>query len=196
MKKFLVVLLALVTILTIAPAAKADTIQINGSINVSIGKLFWDATVAGGGIHFTKLTGSSLVLDQDADFNVIDTGTPVTISITPLLFGNPVGETFSFTEGANTGTFTFADLWVTLDNSNTLNYYGDGTLTLTGFSPTRAIFTGSAADSNNNYGGSGSSGGNFNILAQPIPEPGSLLLFGTGLIGFAGLLRRKYMVSR
>jgi len=35
-----------------------------------------------------------------------------------------------------------------------------------------------------------------NLNITPSPEPGSLVLFGTGLIGFAGLLRRKYMVSR
>jgi hypothetical protein len=28
------------------------------------------------------------------------------------------------------------------------------------------------------------------------PEPGTLTLFGTGLLGLAGMLRRKYMLSR
>jgi PEP-CTERM motif len=38
-------------------------------------------------------------------------------------------------------------------------------------------------------GGSGCNG-----APGPVPEPGSLVLFGTGLIGMAGFLRRKFMV--
>jgi hypothetical protein len=36
----------------------------------------------------------------------------------------------------------------------------------------------------------------FSDSIEMAPEPGSLVLFGTGLIGLAGLVRRKYMVSR
>jgi hypothetical protein len=33
-----------------------------------------------------------------------------------------------------------------------------------------------------------------NIAAAPTPEPSSFALFGTGLLGVAGVLRRKFAV--
>jgi len=34
--------------------------------------------------------------------------------------------------------------------------------------------------------------GSGDIHLEPVPEPGTLALFGSGLIGMAGVLRRKF----
>jgi hypothetical protein len=106
------------------------------------------------------------------------------------VFSSP--DVLIFTVGTSTGTFTITGpITVALDNSQYLLFSGTGILTLTGYSATPGTFSFSTTDSGNNYGTSGSSTYGFDINATPTPEPSSLLLFGTGLLGFAGILRRK-----
>lgn len=44
-------------------------------------------------------------------------------------------------------------------------------------------------------GGSGTNG-SLDMVLEPVPEPGTLALFGSGLIGIAGVVRRKIMSLR
>ena len=185
--------LALAATLAITPAAKAD--YISGSVDVSVGNDTWSATQ----LNFNSaLTG--FILDSTGNLTVFPstpTPTSVAISSSPLDFGSPTStlDVFTFISGANTGTFTFTDVYIITDSGYILSLNGDGWLTLTGKDKTYAVFTASGADSGGSYG-LNSSGFDFNIQANPTPEPGTLTLFGTGLLGLAGMLRRKFMRSR
>lgn len=189
MKKFSVALLALATILAFAPAAMADPIQINGSIGITGGNDTWSAT----GVSFGTTT--ALITDHTGAYNSIPFGSPATITENALTFASAAGEIFTFTYGSEVGTFTITNLWVSLDNGVNLNVSGLGILSLTGYADTLGAFNFNSTDSNGNFGANSSTFG-IDVAAEPAPEPESLLLFGTGLIGIAGLVRRKYMLSR
>jgi len=184
--------LALAATLAITPAAKADFI--NGSMDVSIGNDTWSATQ----LNFNALL-TGYVLDSTGNLTVFPSTPPTSVAITgaTLVFGSPTStpDVFTFISGGNTGTFTFTDVNIITDNGSILSLTGDGWLTLTGKDQTYAVFTASGADSGGLYGVN-SSGFDFNLQANPAPEPGTLTLFGTGLLGLAGMLRRKFMASR
>jgi hypothetical protein len=186
MKKLTFGFLALAMALAITPAASAD--QITGSLGVGGGNDQWSAT----GITFNNPT--AVARDATGAFATVLGATPATnpatIDDTHFVFSSP--DVLIFTVGTSTGTFTITGpINVALDNSQYLLFSGTGIITLTGYSATPGTFSFSTTDSGSNYGSSGSSTYGFDINATPTPEPSSLLLFGTGLLGFAGILRRK-----
>ena len=88
------------------------------------------------------------------------------------------------------GGFSF-DLMATntlVQTANLLTLLGTGVFHLTGFDPTPGIFVFSA----NQAGGTFSFSASEGTVGSPIPEPGSMLLLGTGLIGLAGAARRRH----
>lgn len=180
------------TALAISSAASADPLIV-GSIAVGGGNDQWSGT----GIVFTNT--SALERDATGDlatvFLVSPATTPTTINQSNYLFSSP--DVLILTTSTGGATFTITGpIDVSEDDNTFLNISGTGILTLTGYSPTLATFSFTSTDSGHNYGigASSSSGFTFAITSEAVPavpEPSSFLLFGSGLLSFAGLLRRK-----
>jgi len=182
-------LIALAAALAIAPVALADPII--GTLGIVGGNDQWNATelifnntaaVAG------NATGSFATV-----LGISPITTPAKINTPAYHFNLP--DMLIFTVGTNTATFTITGpIDITLDNNQFLAISGTGLLTLAGFDDTLAVFSLISTDSSHDYGNKGSSTFGFDVSTygtSVTPEPTSLLLFGSGVLGLAGMLRRR-----
>jgi hypothetical protein len=102
--------------------------------------------------------------------------------------GIPNGVIFS-------GTFSDPVSWIEVTSNGTINYILTGAISGTWYNGTKV--NGATALITVNAGKKGFAGsltlGSGETILEPdvVPEPGTLLLFGTGLIGLAGIVRRK-----
>lgn len=172
MKKFSLALLAMATALAISPAAKADSV--GGSIAVFGVSDTWNAT----SVSFTT--------DGTAAGG---TGTLANVSGDTLLSGftfttSDGTELFDVTGGVDApATFTInGPVDVQQDTSTELEITGFGTITESGYTPTVGSFILTSSNSGTV---------SFEITANTAPEPSSLVLLGTGLLGLAFVVFRK-----
>jgi len=132
----------------------------------------------------TFFTGQTFVDDLTANWGVVD------------FYGNSPGSVYEndvYINGIFVASFFLGDcnfcstLYTVTGTVNFAPIFGDGTYNLSiVLAQTAAGGAGSEWFSTTN-----SNGGASTAILSPAPEPGSLALFGSGILGIAGVMRRK-----
>lgn len=129
---------------------------------------------------------------KGGDYASVPLGTPVTFSDFTFYPSSllPINDLWSFTSGGKTYNFDLLAVTASHDPVNTLALNGTGLLEITGFDNTPGTWSLTTQDGKE---------GTLTFSSQasavaPVPEPGSVMLLGVGLLGFAIFGKRRMNV--
>ena len=173
---------ALLAALALGSFAVANATPINGSLGITGGGDTWDATT----IHFS---GPGMVNAQTGTFASINfTGAAVFLNdftYTPANYSPTSYILFSTIDGISLNVTEVTTGFVDVTG---LHMAGYGFLTENGYDNTPGSFILNSSNSGDAVTFQATT------TASPVPEPASLALFGTGLLGIVGIARRKFNI--
>jgi PEP-CTERM motif len=166
--------------LVLGTSLAANATPISGGIGISGGVSFNDSSpiVSFVSPGVVNATSGSFITSVPVFSQVTVVGS---LNDTPGKFVTPV----VFFQGPNGSELELDSITSSVINGNTLTIQGTGNLLLDGYDSTIGNFTITASNNEVSV---------FEATAAATPEPASLALFGTGLLGVVGIARRKFNV--